>query len=192
MFTIFPFTKIHTPHRKIDKKRKTEEKYGKSVDRETTLPSLISKPTDAKGRLKKEKTAGVGHCFGCKFTIDADKNSLPLTTTNSHVIFWLKPPYWCNSSELTPIATTKSTTSRSFTHMPPPMTTALIAIVVVILGWITIEIACKPCLKQVHDAFDRNFNPNYDPDDQDNNNNIRSPLNPNTNSYEDPDSICAL
>ncbi|CAN1141264.1 Outer envelope membrane protein 7 [Linum perenne] len=55
------------------------------------------------------------------------------------------------------------------------VTTALIAIAGVILGWITIEIACKPCLEKGREAIDRSLNPDYDPDDDDN---IRVPLNP--------------
>ncbi|CAN0911472.1 Outer envelope membrane protein 7 [Linum grandiflorum] len=55
------------------------------------------------------------------------------------------------------------------------VTTAIIAIAGVILGWITIEIACKPCLDQGRQAIDRSLNPDYDPDDDIN---IRAPLNP--------------
>lgn len=44
------------------------------------------------------------------------------------------------------------------------VTTAVIAIAAVILGWITIEIACKPCLEKGRDAMDRALDPNYDPD----------------------------
>ncbi|KAK6781921.1 hypothetical protein RDI58_019717 [Solanum bulbocastanum] len=70
------------------------------------------------------------------------------------------------------------------------VTTVLIAIGGVILGWITIEIACKPCLEKGRDAIDHNLDPDYDPDDQDNN--IRAPLNPNlgpdSNQSEDLDS----
>ncbi|MCD7452030.1 hypothetical protein HAX54_014724 [Datura stramonium] len=69
------------------------------------------------------------------------------------------------------------------------VTTALIAIAGVILGWITIEIACKPCLEKGRDAIDRNLDPDYDPDDQDNN--IRAPLNPNPNPSKDSDSTVA-
>ncbi|XP_058768089.1 outer envelope membrane protein 7 [Vicia villosa] len=53
------------------------------------------------------------------------------------------------------------------------ITSAVIAVAAVILGWITIEIACKPCLEQGREAIDRNLNPDYDPDDD-----IRAPLNP--------------
>ncbi|KFK36361.1 hypothetical protein AALP_AA4G113400 [Arabis alpina] len=45
------------------------------------------------------------------------------------------------------------------------LTSALIAIAAVILGWITIEMACKPCLEQGREAMDRSLNPDYDPDD---------------------------
>ncbi|WOL07912.1 outer envelope membrane protein 7 [Canna indica] len=44
------------------------------------------------------------------------------------------------------------------------ITTAVVAIAAVILGWATIEIACKPCLEQGRDAIDRALDPNYDPD----------------------------
>lgn len=53
---------------------------------------------------------------------------------------------------------------------------ALIAIAGVVLGWIAIEIACKPCLEQGREAIDRSLNPDYDPDDAVSNNNIRAPL----------------
>ncbi|XP_050287689.1 uncharacterized protein LOC126726470 [Quercus robur] len=59
------------------------------------------------------------------------------------------------------------------------ITSALIAIAGVVLGWIAIEIACKPCLEQGREAIDRSLNPDYDPDDavsNNNNNNIRAPL----------------
>lgn len=55
------------------------------------------------------------------------------------------------------------------------LTTALIAIAGIGLGWITIEMACKPCLERGREAVDRNLNPDYDPDDDD----IRAPLNTN-------------
>ncbi|CAI0545032.1 unnamed protein product [Linum tenue] len=58
------------------------------------------------------------------------------------------------------------------------VTTALIAIAGVILGWITIEIACKPCLEKGREAIDRSLNPDYDPDDDAVSSNIRVPLNP--------------
>jgi len=57
------------------------------------------------------------------------------------------------------------------------ITSAVIAVVGVILGWITIEIACKPCLEKGREAIDRSLNPDYDPDD-DEDNAIRAPLNP--------------
>ncbi|URE18126.1 hypothetical protein MUK42_14194 [Musa troglodytarum] len=44
------------------------------------------------------------------------------------------------------------------------ITSAVVAMVVVFLGWITIEIACKPCLEQGREAIDRALDPNYDPD----------------------------
>ncbi|XP_047947299.1 outer envelope membrane protein 7-like [Salvia hispanica] len=59
------------------------------------------------------------------------------------------------------------------------VTTALIAIAAVALGWCTIEIACKPCLEKGREAIDRNLNPDYDPDDDiDTAAAIRAPLNP--------------
>ncbi|KAG6391036.1 hypothetical protein SASPL_148783 [Salvia splendens] len=59
------------------------------------------------------------------------------------------------------------------------LTTALIAIAAVALGWCTIEIACKPCLEKGREAIDRNLNPNYDPDDDiDTAATVRAPLNP--------------
>ncbi|EOY27685.1 Uncharacterized protein TCM_029473 [Theobroma cacao] len=57
------------------------------------------------------------------------------------------------------------------------ITSAVIAIAGVVLGWIAIEIACKPCLERGREAIDRSLNPDYDPDD-DNDNNVRAPLNP--------------
>ncbi|XP_076918004.1 uncharacterized protein LOC143578252 [Bidens hawaiensis] len=56
------------------------------------------------------------------------------------------------------------------------LTASLIAIAGLALGWITIEIACKPCLESGRAAIDRNLNPDYDPDDDDD---PRLPLNPN-------------
>ena len=56
------------------------------------------------------------------------------------------------------------------------ITTAVIAIAGVVLGWIAIEMACKPCLEKGREAIDRSLNPDYDPDDD---NNLRAPLNPN-------------
>ncbi|XP_061352459.1 outer envelope membrane protein 7 [Gastrolobium bilobum] len=58
------------------------------------------------------------------------------------------------------------------------ITSAVIAVAAVILGWITIEIACKPCLERGREAIDRNLNPDYDPDDDADA--IRAPLNPTT------------
>ncbi|PON49163.1 Transmembrane protein, partial [Trema orientale] len=58
------------------------------------------------------------------------------------------------------------------------ITTAVIAIAGVVLGWITIEIACKPCLEKGREAIDRSLNPDYDPDDND----LRAPLDPNPDS----------
>ncbi|KAK9697039.1 hypothetical protein RND81_08G011000 [Saponaria officinalis] len=58
------------------------------------------------------------------------------------------------------------------------VTAAIIAVAGLALGWITIEMACKPCLEKGREAIDRSLNPDYDPDDDNNNNDIRSPLNP--------------
>ncbi|XP_057764009.1 outer envelope membrane protein 7-like [Salvia miltiorrhiza] len=61
------------------------------------------------------------------------------------------------------------------------LTTALIAIAAVALGWCTIEIACKPCLEKGREAIDRNLNPDYDPDDDadtDTTAALHAPLNP--------------
>ncbi|XP_028764784.1 outer envelope membrane protein 7 [Neltuma alba] len=66
------------------------------------------------------------------------------------------------------------------------VTTAVIAIAGVVLGWITIEIACKPCLDKGREAIDRNLNPDYDPDDDLPSSAIRAHLNPNTS---DPDPV---
>ncbi|MFS8016043.1 putative outer envelope membrane protein [Helianthus anomalus] len=60
------------------------------------------------------------------------------------------------------------------------LTASLIAIAGLALGWITIEIACKPCLESGREAIDRNLNPDYDPDDDD----PRLPLNPNPTPSE--------
>ncbi|CAJ1962178.1 unnamed protein product [Sphenostylis stenocarpa] len=57
------------------------------------------------------------------------------------------------------------------------ITSAVIAVVGVLLGWITIEIACKPCLEKGREAIDRTLNPDYDPDDEEDTA-IRAPLNP--------------
>ncbi|KAL6647840.1 hypothetical protein ACP70R_015277 [Stipagrostis hirtigluma subsp. patula] len=43
--------------------------------------------------------------------------------------------------------------------------TAVIAIAAVVLGWVAIEMACKPCLETGRRAMDRALDPNYDPDD---------------------------
>ncbi|PIN04990.1 hypothetical protein CDL12_22469 [Handroanthus impetiginosus] len=61
------------------------------------------------------------------------------------------------------------------------VTTALIAIAAVALGWCTIEIACKSCLERGREAIDRNLNPDYDPDDQTNPTTLHAPLNPDKN-----------
>ncbi|XP_077243739.1 uncharacterized protein LOC143884193 [Tasmannia lanceolata] len=55
------------------------------------------------------------------------------------------------------------------------LTTAIIAIAGLALGWITIEIACKPCLEKGREAIDRSLDPNYDPDDEIDTS-IRAPL----------------
>ncbi|XP_047165791.1 uncharacterized protein LOC124834993 [Vigna umbellata] len=57
------------------------------------------------------------------------------------------------------------------------ITSAVIAVVGVLLGWITIEMACKPCLEKGREAIDRSLNPDFDPDD-DEATAIRAPLNP--------------
>ncbi|CAN6553362.1 unnamed protein product [Malus baccata var. baccata] len=74
------------------------------------------------------------------------------------------------------------------------ITASVIAIVGVVLGWIAIEIACKPCLEQGRQAIDRSLNPDYDPDDD-----VSAPLNPpavNTTAVvleaEDPKSAAAI
>ncbi|EOA28238.1 hypothetical protein CARUB_v10024431mg [Capsella rubella] len=73
------------------------------------------------------------------------------------------------------------------------ITSAVIAIAGIILGWITIELACKPCLESGREAIDRSLNPDYDPDDQDDvvdtSSGLRAPLIPNPppdNSDPDP------
>ncbi|KAI9198043.1 hypothetical protein LWI28_009087 [Acer negundo] len=66
------------------------------------------------------------------------------------------------------------------------ITSALVAIVGVVLGWIAIEIACKPCLESGREAIDRSLNPDYDPDDEAVSVDIRAPLNP-----PDPDNVSA-
>ncbi|KAK9055979.1 hypothetical protein SSX86_027066 [Deinandra increscens subsp. villosa] len=62
------------------------------------------------------------------------------------------------------------------------LTASLIAIAGLALGWITIEMACKPCLETGREAIDRSLNPDYDPDDDD----PRLPLNPNPTPSSDP------
>ncbi|XP_068634589.1 outer envelope membrane protein 7-like [Aristolochia californica] len=54
------------------------------------------------------------------------------------------------------------------------VTTAVIAIVGLVLSWVAIEVACKPCLEKGREAIDRSLDPNYDPDD---NEGITAPLN---------------
>ncbi|XP_042478970.1 uncharacterized protein LOC122059940 [Macadamia integrifolia] len=61
------------------------------------------------------------------------------------------------------------------------ITAAVIAIVGLALGWITIEMACKPCLERGREAIDRSLNPDYDPDEENASNSFRAPLNPNPN-----------
>ncbi|GFY88923.1 hypothetical protein Acr_06g0008630 [Actinidia rufa] len=69
------------------------------------------------------------------------------------------------------------------------VTTGILAAVGLVLGWISIEIACKPCLDNGREAIDRNLNPQYDPDDDDyDNNNIRALLNPNPTTIDSVDS----
>ncbi|XP_009360893.2 uncharacterized protein LOC103951282 [Pyrus x bretschneideri] len=80
------------------------------------------------------------------------------------------------------------------------ITASVIAIVGVVLGWIAIEIACKPCLEQGRQAIDRSLNPDYDPDDDGSvSADISAPLNPpalnNTAAdleAEDPKSAAAI
>jgi hypothetical protein len=55
--------------------------------------------------------------------------------------------------------------------------TAVIAIAAVVLGWITIEMACKPCLETGRRAMDRALDPNYDPDDSPSANSTVPPAN---------------
>ncbi|KAL1288881.1 hypothetical protein HN51_057342 [Arachis hypogaea] len=69
------------------------------------------------------------------------------------------------------------------------ITSAVIAVAAVLLGWATIEIACKPCLEMGREAIDRNLNPDYDPDDD--NRAIRAPLNPSSAADTDESSSCA-
>ncbi|KAK9086006.1 hypothetical protein Sjap_026417 [Stephania japonica] len=72
------------------------------------------------------------------------------------------------------------------------LTSAVIAIAGLVLGWIAIEIACKPCLDKGRDAIDRSLNPDYDPDDH---NSITAPLNApddgSSTSIIDPPTITA-
>lgn len=73
------------------------------------------------------------------------------------------------------------------------VTIAVLGAAGLILAWISIEIACKPCLKKGREAIDRNLNPDYDPDDDDSNS-IHAPLNPNPSSTAvgpDPVSVSA-
>lgn len=74
------------------------------------------------------------------------------------------------------------------------ITSALIAIAGVVLGWIAIEIACKPCLERGREAIDRSLNPDYDPDDEENNAAARAPLisNPDDIDAKAGDSSSAL
>ncbi|KAL6546376.1 hypothetical protein OROMI_022097 [Orobanche minor] len=60
------------------------------------------------------------------------------------------------------------------------VTTALLAIAAVALGWCTIEMACKPCLEKGREAIDRNLDPDYDPDDE-TTATLHAPLNPDKN-----------
>ncbi|RYR36346.1 hypothetical protein Ahy_A10g051325 isoform E [Arachis hypogaea] len=69
------------------------------------------------------------------------------------------------------------------------ITSAVIAVAAVLLGWATIEIACKPCLEMGREAIDRNLNPDYDPDDD--NRAIRAPLNPSSAADTDESSSSA-
>ncbi|XP_043702239.1 uncharacterized protein LOC122652533 [Telopea speciosissima] len=71
------------------------------------------------------------------------------------------------------------------------ITTALIAIAGLVLGWITIEMACKPCLERGREAIDRSLNPDYDPDEENTSNSIRAPLIPNPNPDPDPNAVDA-
>ncbi|KAL8152447.1 hypothetical protein V2J09_010207 [Rumex salicifolius] len=58
------------------------------------------------------------------------------------------------------------------------LTAAVIAVAGLMLGWVAIEIACKPCLERGREAIDRSLDPDYDPDDDDNAAAaIRAPLN---------------
>ncbi|XP_021888297.1 uncharacterized protein LOC110807468 [Carica papaya] len=70
------------------------------------------------------------------------------------------------------------------------ITSALIAIAGVVLGWIAIELACKPCLEKGREAIDQSLNPDYDPDDVAVSTAVRAPLNP--NSSPDLDDIAPV
>ncbi|KAL9224356.1 hypothetical protein vseg_000399 [Gypsophila vaccaria] len=61
------------------------------------------------------------------------------------------------------------------------ITLAIIAVAGLALGWITIEMACKPCLDKGRQAIDRTLDPNYDPDDD---NDVRAPLNPTSDALD--------
>ncbi|CAA3017896.1 uncharacterized protein LOC111402236 [Olea europaea var. sylvestris] len=65
------------------------------------------------------------------------------------------------------------------------VTTALIAIAGVVLGWITIEVACKPCLEKGRETIDRDLNPDYDPDAAADRT-IYAPLNPDPPTNSEP------
>jgi hypothetical protein len=45
------------------------------------------------------------------------------------------------------------------------ITTAVIAVVGLLLGWAAVEVACKPCLESGRAAINRDLDPNYDPDE---------------------------
>lgn len=45
------------------------------------------------------------------------------------------------------------------------LTTAVIAVIGLLLGWAAVEVACKPCLDSGRAAINRDLNPDYDPDD---------------------------
>ncbi|KAK9267463.1 hypothetical protein L1049_009889 [Liquidambar formosana] len=64
------------------------------------------------------------------------------------------------------------------------LTSAAIAIAGIVLGWITMEIACKPCLDKGREAIDHSLDPNYDPDDDNINDLLRAPLNPNAHDAD--------
>ncbi|XP_024539904.1 uncharacterized protein LOC112349545 [Selaginella moellendorffii] len=46
------------------------------------------------------------------------------------------------------------------------VTTAVIAIAGILLGWAAIEMACKPCLERGRSSLAKSLNPDYDPDDE--------------------------